>query len=64
MITYASYLGKDDNLVSDSGWIVGLDTGIAFMVGLVIFPVLFSVGLDPSSPGPGALFIGFGQAIA
>lgn len=64
MITYSSYIGEQDNLVSDSGWIVGLDTGIAFLVGLVIFPVLFAVGLDPSSPGAGALFVGFGEAIA
>ncbi len=64
MITYSSYLGDEENLVNDTTWIVGLDTGIAFIVGLVIFPVLFAVGLDPASPGPGALFIGFGEAIA
>ena len=64
MITYSSYLGDDDDLVTDAGWIVGLDTTIAVVVGLVIFPVLFSVGVDPSSPGAGALFVGFGEAIA
>ena len=64
MLTYSSYMKNHDSLVADSGWIVGLDTGIAVVVGLVIFPVLFAVGLDPSSPGPGALFVGFGEAIA
>ena len=63
MITYSSYLGRRDNLVSDSGWIVGLDTGIAVLVGMVIFPVLFAVGMEPSEPGPGALFVGLGEAI-
>ena len=64
MITYSSYLAKDDDLVADSGWIVGLDTGIAVLVGLVIFPVLFAVGMDPGEGGPGSLFIGLGGAIA
>ncbi len=64
MITYSSYIADDDNLVVDSGWIVGFNTAIALMAGLVIFPVLFSVGVDPANPGPGALFVGFGEAIA
>ncbi len=64
MITYSSYIADDDNLVVDSGWIVGFNTAIALMAGLVIFPVLFSVGVDPADPGPGALFVGFGEAIA
>ena len=63
MITYSSYLGRQDNLVGDSGWIVGLDTGIAVLVGMVIFPVLFAVGMEPTDPGPGALFVGLGEAI-
>lgn len=64
MITYSSYIAGDDSLVVDSVWIVGFNTGIALLAGMVIFPVLFAVGLDPAEPGPGALFVGFGEAIA
>lgn len=64
MITYASYLGEDRNLVKDSGWIAFLDTGIAILSGLVVFPILFTIDILPEEPGAGALFVGVGQAIA
>lgn len=64
MITYASYLGEDRNLGGDSAWIVALDTGIAIMAGLIIFPVLFTIGAEPGEGGAGELFIGVGGAIA
>lgn len=64
MITYGSYLGEDRNLGADGGWIVGLDTIIAFMAGLIIFPVLFTIGTTPGEGGAGELFIGVGGAIA
>ncbi|WP_306057714.1 sodium-dependent transporter [Natronococcus wangiae] len=64
MITYASYLGEDRNLAEDSAWIAALDTSIAIMAGLIIFPVLFSIGATPGEGGAGELFIGVGGAIA
>ncbi|QSG02184.1 sodium-dependent transporter [Natranaeroarchaeum sulfidigenes] len=64
MITYASYIGEDRNLAEDSGWIAGLDTLVAVMAGLIIFPVLFAIGATPGDGGPGELFIGVGGAIA
>ena len=64
MITYSSYIADDDHLVVDSGFIVAFNTGIALLAGAVIFPVLFAVGISPEEPGPGALFDGFGAAIA
>lgn len=64
MITYGSYLGEDRNLGVDGGWIVSLDTLIAFMAGLIIFPVLFTIGVTPGEGGAGELFIGVGGAIA
>jgi len=64
MITYASYIREDRNLGVDSSWIVGIDTAIAVMAGLMIFPVLFHVGIEPGEGGAGELFIGVGAAIA
>ncbi len=57
MITYASYLGEDRNLAEDGLIIVGFDTFIALLAGLVVFPIFFSAGVDPGSPGAGAVFV-------
>lgn len=64
MITYASYIDDDRNLIGDGGWIVGIDTAIAIMAGLMIFPVLFTIGVEPGAGGAGELFVGVGGAIA
>lgn len=65
MITYASYIADERNLGADSGWIVGLDTIIAVMAGLIIFPVIFSIdGVEPGDGGAGEMFTGVGAAIA
>ncbi len=62
MITYASYLGEDRNLAEDGAIIIGFDTGIAFVVGLIVFPVIFTAGVDPGDPGAGAIFVSLAAA--
>ncbi len=60
MITYGSYLKKEDNLESCVWQIEAFDTGIAFLAGLMIIPAVFSFsGGDSSalSAGPGLMFI-------
>ncbi|ELY42431.1 sodium-dependent transporter [Natronorubrum sulfidifaciens] len=65
MITYASYLGEDRNLTKDGVTIIGFDTGIAFLTGLVVFPVFFSAGItEPGDGGAGAIFISMTEAFA
>jgi len=64
MITYASYIDEDRNLGVDGGWIAGLNTTVSILAGLVVFPVLFTIGAEPGSGGPGELFVGVGGAIA
>ncbi|MUV37228.1 putative sodium-dependent transporter YhdH [Lentibacillus sp. JNUCC-1] len=57
--TYGSYLKPDkSDLVKDGAWVIGLDTFIAFISGLVIFPALFAFNMAPDS-GPGLLFMSF-----
>ncbi len=56
MITYGSYLGKDENIADNGGWVVGLDTIIALIAGFAIFPAVFALGYDPAA-GPGLVFI-------
>jgi len=56
MITYGSYLPKDEDL-SSAGIIVALfDTSIALLAGLIIFPALFHAGAAPDA-GPGLVFV-------
>lgn len=53
---YGSYLNKTNKIPEDAFIIVGLDTFAAFVVGLVIFPAIFALGLEPDS-GPNLLFV-------
>lgn len=55
MITYGSYLEKKENLVTSAFLVSALDTVIALLAGLVIFPAVFAMGLEPSA-GPGLVF--------
>lgn len=56
MVTYSSYLGKQENLVRSAGSIVGLNLMVSLFAGLAIFPAVFSLGMEPTE-GPGLLFI-------
>ena len=57
MITYGSYLRKQDGIASSAMWIAMLDTGIALLAGFIIFPTGFSIaGFDPAASGPGLIF--------
>jgi NSS family neurotransmitter:Na+ symporter len=56
MITYGSYLSKDENIPQSSMIIPLIDTGVALLAGLAILPAVFAFGFSPSA-GPGLLFI-------
>ncbi|MBX0321477.1 sodium-dependent transporter [Halomicroarcula sp. F13] len=64
MLTYASYVDEDRSLAADGTIIAGLNTGIGVLAGLVIFPLLFSLGVSPGAGGPGALFVSLAGAFA
>ena len=51
MITYASYLSKDDNLISNTGIICTLDTLVALFAGFMIIPAVFATGIAPGMGG-------------
>jgi len=55
MITYGSYVSKKDSLPSSCGWIAFFDTFIALMAGFIIFPAIFSQGMNPDQ-GSGVMF--------
>jgi len=56
LCTYASYFSRDTNLLKSASQIALIDTMIAIMAGLMIFPAAFSVGVQPDS-GPSLIFI-------
>jgi len=56
ILTYSASLPKQVNLTRTSLIIVGLDTGIALIAGLILFTFLFQYGAEPSK-GPGLVFI-------
>ena len=62
MLTYGSYLKRDDDVVGTSIAIVIADTIVAIGACLVLFPIVFSVGLEPSA-GPGLIFINIPLAL-
>jgi NSS family neurotransmitter:Na+ symporter len=55
LLTYGSYLKKDDDIVGASFMVTVLDTVVALMACLILFPVIFSYGMEPSA-GPGLVF--------
>ena len=56
LITYGSYISDDDHIVNSAALVTITDTLIAFMAGLMIFPLVFSQGIEPGS-GPGLVFV-------
>ena len=46
MLTYASYLGPDENLSREAAVISLSDFSVAFVAGLVVFPIVFALGLS------------------
>ena len=63
MTIFGSYTARDRSLVSEALWIVAIDTVVAFLAGLVIFPACLSYGVEPSS-GPGLIFIALPEVFA
>ena len=56
LCTYASYFSRKTNLLRSATQIALLDTLIAILAGLMIFPAAFSVGVNPDSV-PSLIFI-------
>ncbi len=64
MITYSSYIAEDDHLPIDGGSIVIVNTLIGVLAGLVVFPILFGIGVSPDTSGPAAIFVAMASAFS
>ncbi|MCG8518572.1 sodium-dependent transporter [Marinobacter xestospongiae] len=64
MMAYGSYLGRDISIGKTAVTVSVMDTGVALLAGLAIFPVVFANGLEAGA-GPGLIFqtlpLAFGQ---
>ena len=54
-ITYGSYLNDKENIPKSCASVAGLDTLVAILAGIAIFPAVFAFGLEPGQ-GPGLIF--------
>jgi len=56
MTVFGSYIDKKHTLTGESMRIIALDTLVAIVSGLIIFPACFAFNIDPGA-GPGLLFV-------
>ncbi|MBQ9410933.1 MAG: sodium-dependent transporter [Bacteroidales bacterium] len=55
ILTYASYVSKDENLMVSAGGTVAFDLLFALLAGFAVMPAVFAAGIQPGQ-GPGLLF--------
>lgn len=53
---FGSYIGKERSLTGEAISVMVLDTSVAFMAGLIIFPACFAYNIESTS-GPSLIFI-------
>ena len=56
LMVYGSYLPDDTSIFQVSSAVAFFDTLVAILAGVIIFPIVFTYDLDPSSAGPGLIF--------
>ncbi len=56
LITYGAYMPKTQKVTSTSIQVIILDTMVALLAGIIIFPAVFAFGLDPAE-GPQLVFV-------
>ena len=56
LVAYGSYIRRDTSIPQSALMIVGVDTVVALLAGLAIFPIIFAFGVEPDA-GPGLVFI-------
>mgnify|MGYP001342792895 CR=1 FL=1 len=56
IMAYGAYMPKNQKVVPTSFTVASLDTLVAMLAGLAIFPIIFAFNLEPNS-GPGLVFV-------
>ncbi len=60
LITYGSYVGKNQNIVSSAAIITMADTSVAFLAGLMVFPMVAAINAYDVQ-GPSLVFVVLAQ---
>ncbi|MBP5260312.1 MAG: sodium-dependent transporter [Paludibacteraceae bacterium] len=63
LLTYSSYFSDEVSLEKTAYQVAGLDTLVAILAGIVVFPAVFSFGIQPSA-GPGLVFVTMPEVFA
>ena len=53
---FGSYIGKERSLTGEAVYVTVLDTCVALLAGLIIFPSCFAYGINPGE-GPSLIFV-------
>ncbi|MDG2106683.1 MAG: sodium-dependent transporter [Gammaproteobacteria bacterium] len=56
LMIYGSYLSNESSIGEVTAIVAFADTSVAILAGLIIFPIVFTYNLDPSTAGPGLIF--------
>jgi len=57
MMIYGSYLSDRSSIPATTFTVVLANTSVSLLAGIIIFPIIFSFGLDPATSGPGLIFV-------
>ncbi|MDD7804346.1 MAG: sodium-dependent transporter [Endozoicomonas sp. (ex Botrylloides leachii)] len=63
LMAYGAYMPAKNSIGKTAFQVATLDTAMAILSGLVVFPIVFAYGLEPSA-GPGLLFVSLTAAFA
>lgn len=63
MTIFGSYIERGHSLVNETLWIISIDTGVALLAGLIVFPACAAYGVDVTA-GPGLIFIALPKVFA
>jgi NSS family neurotransmitter:Na+ symporter len=56
LMIYGSYLSNSSSIAQVATIVAFADTLVALLAGIIIFPIVFTYNLDPSTAGPGLIF--------
>ena len=63
MTIFGSYVDRSRSLVTEATWIIAIDTTVAFLAGLIVFPACAAFGVDVNA-GPGLIFVALPKVFA
>ena len=63
MTIFGSYVDRSHSLVTEATWIIAIDTAVAFLAGLIVFPACAAFGVDVNA-GPGLIFVALPKVFA